>query len=119
MFRRTHVLAIVTMAVGVLLGYAAASGKWNPLSLAGASAAPEGQALSKPGGCCTEGPSSAPCCSEGATRELLVARADEQAQPQAGGQPAAASGKKPNILVIFGDDIGIPQISAYTQGMMG
>jgi arylsulfatase len=26
---------------------------------------------------------------------------------------------KPNILVIFGDDIGIPQISAYTMGMMG
>src|SRR5262245_35712569 len=30
-----------------------------------------------------------------------------------------AQAKKPNILVIFGDDIGIPQISAYTQGLMG
>src|SRR5262249_7262588 len=29
------------------------------------------------------------------------------------------SAKKPNILVIFGDDIGIPQISAYTMGLMG
>lgn len=27
--------------------------------------------------------------------------------------------KKPNILVIFGDDIGISQISAYTRGIMG
>ncbi|MBV4360301.1 arylsulfatase [Pinibacter aurantiacus] len=27
--------------------------------------------------------------------------------------------KKPNILVIFGDDIGISQISAYTMGIMG
>src|SRR5262245_10390977 len=27
--------------------------------------------------------------------------------------------KQPNILVIFGDDIGIPQISAYTRGLMG
>jgi arylsulfatase A-like enzyme len=26
---------------------------------------------------------------------------------------------RPNILVIFGDDIGIPQISAYTRGLMG
>lgn len=26
---------------------------------------------------------------------------------------------KPNILVIFGDDIGVPQISAYTRGLMG
>jgi len=33
--------------------------------------------------------------------------------------PAHAQAKKPNILVIFGDDIGIPQISAYTQGLMG
>lgn len=34
---------------------------------------------------------------------------------------AAKAGKatKPNILVIFGDDIGIPQISAYTRGLMG
>ncbi|CAN7360365.1 arylsulfatase [Rhizobium sp. LjRoot254] len=34
-------------------------------------------------------------------------------------QPATSTGKKPNILVIFGDDIGIPQISAYTMGLMG
>ncbi|MGH3805006.1 MAG: sulfatase-like hydrolase/transferase, partial [Pseudonocardiaceae bacterium] len=31
----------------------------------------------------------------------------------------AGKAKKPNILVIFGDDIGIPQISAYTRGLMG
>ena len=41
----------------------------------------------------------------------------ESAQAQQA--PAAASGKLPNILVIFGDDIGIPQISAYTMGLMG
>src|SRR5215469_6308436 len=34
-------------------------------------------------------------------------------------QPAAPSGKKPNILVIFGDDIGIANISAYSMGLMG
>ncbi|MCC6491574.1 MAG: arylsulfatase [Pirellulales bacterium] len=33
--------------------------------------------------------------------------------------PAYAQDQKPNILVIFGDDIGIPQISAYSQGLMG
>src|SRR5262249_36463200 len=31
----------------------------------------------------------------------------------------AASKKQPNILVIFGDDIGQSQISAYTMGLMG
>ena len=34
-------------------------------------------------------------------------------------QPAAAAGDKPNILVIFGDDIGTANISAYSQGLMG
>lgn len=34
-------------------------------------------------------------------------------------QPAASTSKPPNVLVIFGDDIGIPQISAYTMGLMG
>lgn len=34
-------------------------------------------------------------------------------------QPVANTGKPPNVLVIFGDDIGIPQISAYTMGLMG
>ena len=33
--------------------------------------------------------------------------------------PAAAADKKPNILVIMGDDIGIWNLSAYHQGMMG
>ncbi len=33
--------------------------------------------------------------------------------------PALAQEKKPNILVIFGDDIGQANISAYTMGLMG
>jgi len=43
-----------------------------------------------------------------------------QAQPRPGAAPApAAGGRKPNILVIFGDDIGYFNISAYNRGMMG
>jgi arylsulfatase len=42
-----------------------------------------------------------------------------QAQQTPAPAPTPAGGRKPNILVIFGDDIGIPQISAYTQGLMG
>ncbi len=40
---------------------------------------------------------------------------------QAQGAPAKAqdSGKKPNILVIFGDDIGQTNISAYGKGVVG
>lgn len=33
--------------------------------------------------------------------------------------PAQADQKKPNILVIFGDDVGQSNISAYTHGLMG
>jgi arylsulfatase len=41
-----------------------------------------------------------------------VRSAQAQAQP-------AASGQRPNILVIFGDDIGLANISAYSHGLMG
>jgi arylsulfatase A-like enzyme len=34
-------------------------------------------------------------------------------------QNAAAQNKKPNILVIFGDDIGITNLSVYSNGLMG
>ena len=38
---------------------------------------------------------------------------------EAAAAKAAANGKKPNILVIIGDDVGIWNISAYHRGMMG
>jgi arylsulfatase A-like enzyme len=41
------------------------------------------------------------------------------AQAQQQPQTAAPSGRKPNILVIFGDDIGQTNISAYSFGLMG
>jgi arylsulfatase A-like enzyme len=41
------------------------------------------------------------------------------AQAQSQQSTPSASGKKPNILVIFGDDIGQSNISAYTFGLMG
>ncbi|MET0706587.1 MAG: arylsulfatase [Tardiphaga sp.] len=34
-------------------------------------------------------------------------------------QPAAPSGQRPNILVIWGDDVGIANVSAYSFGLMG
>src|SRR6476620_2508864 len=43
-----------------------------------------------------------------------VAQAQQPKQPS-----TAPSERKPNILVIFGDDIGQSNISAYTFGLMG
>ena len=36
-----------------------------------------------------------------------------------GSSAAQGGAKKPNILVIFGDDIGYWNVSAYNRGMMG
>lgn len=44
----------------------------------------------------------------------LTAQAADAPAKKASGKP-----KKPNILVIFGDDIGIMNLSAYNNGMMG
>ena len=38
---------------------------------------------------------------------------------QQGAASATATAKKPNILVIMGDDIGMWNVGAYTHGMMG
>ncbi|XUY25613.1 arylsulfatase [Agrobacterium sp. rho-8.1] len=44
--------------------------------------------------------------------------AQAQAQQQTTTQPAA-SGQKPNILVIFTDDVGQTNVSLYSRGLMG
>jgi arylsulfatase len=38
---------------------------------------------------------------------------------QAQAQQPAPSGQRPNILVIWGDDVGVANVSAYTFGLMG
>jgi len=63
----------------------------------------------------------------GDTFSTHVARAEPQTSPQrqppqpsSRRQPQnAPAGQKPNVLVIFGDDIGIANVSAYSDGVMG
>jgi arylsulfatase len=55
-----------------------------------------------------------------AAASALGASSQAQQRPTAQAQPATpAAGRRPNILVIFGDDIGYWNISAYNRGMMG
>ena len=42
-----------------------------------------------------------------------------QTEPETQSEATAQSAGKPNILVIYGDDIGISNISAYSDGLMG
>ncbi|OAF16601.1 arylsulfatase [Bradyrhizobium neotropicale] len=48
-----------------------------------------------------------------------LAQAQKAAPSPAPAATPASSGRKPNILVIFGDDIGQTNISAYSFGLMG
>jgi arylsulfatase A-like enzyme len=48
-----------------------------------------------------------------------LAQAQKDAPNATTAAPAASSGKKPNILIIWGDDVGVANISAYSNGLMG
>ncbi|MBB1627293.1 arylsulfatase [Achromobacter sp. UMC71] len=49
----------------------------------------------------------------------VMGGAQAQAQNAQSSPQGQTSGKKPNILVIFGDDVGQANISAYTRGVVG
>ena len=57
------------------------------------------------------------CCPDRPASNVLLAQVDAKTTA-AQGEPTA-SGKKPNIVVIMGDDVGTWNISAYHRGMMG
>src|SRR5262245_56282427 len=105
MFRNTRVQVLAALAVGVLLGYLAASGRFGPHQ---AEASPSTQQSAEkpavPGG-------DRPGCCDGAARNNLLALARQDGKDQ----PA---GKKPNIVFIMGDDVGWFQIGAYHRGIM-
>jgi arylsulfatase len=104
------------LTVGALLGYAAASGKWNLFPQTRAAAGPEGQAVAQPSDPVSEGTPEAGCCSEEVRKGELLALANHNAAVAA---RAEGAGKKPNILVIMGDDIGWYNPSIYNRGDMG
>src|SRR5262245_54630232 len=104
--RKVTVQAVLMLAVGCALGYATASGKLNFFGHTDEAAGQE-----------RGGQSAEPakdCCTLGGGREALLARADDPKK-----DPPARDGKKPNILVIMGDDIGWFNPSCYHQGVMG
>src|SRR5262245_7712824 len=96
MTKQPMIQGLLCLALGGVLGVIAASGGASPPARAG-----------------TPPP---PCCSFGTSRaELLAAANTQEADAEPVAQPAQ---KKPNILVIMGDDVGWFNIGAYHQGMM-
>jgi arylsulfatase len=110
MLKNTRVQMIAMLAIGGLLGYAAASGRLDVFSRAS-------EKPSQPSIAETEGNGGGEaCCCDGVTKGQLVAMAN----PKVNEAVAAAqkNGKKPNIVFIMGDDVGWFQIGAYHRGMM-
>ena len=100
--KRTNTQAVALLAIGSFLGYLAATVDWPQT----ASASPAGTAVI--------GETS--CSPSELNRGTLLALASHN---EVVAENAAQTGKKPNILVIFGDDIGQSNVSAYTMGLMG
>ena len=96
------------VVLGAMLGYVAATGEWVRIERPASASAVEsgGDQLPRPA-----------CCRDGSARNTLLALAAATTVVTQAQAPAA--GKKPNILVIFGDDIGQANVSAYTMGLMG
>jgi arylsulfatase len=114
MLRNTKIHMLLVLVAGAAIGYAAASGKLNPFPKAEAAPPQESSTAEKTAG--TQ-PGEPACCSEGVSKgQLLLAFADPNARATAA--KAQASGKKPNIVFIMGDDIGWFNIGAYHQGIM-
>jgi arylsulfatase len=113
---RLHIVAVITL--GGTLGYlTAAAGPENVISaslvpklafgnLASQSVYPDKAQRASQARC---------CCSEVAHKEELLVLAGDNAAAAVVQEPD----KKPNILVIWGDDIGQSNISAYTMGLVG
>jgi len=115
MLRHSRLSTVAALACGALLGWLAASGVIDP----GRSARANGPKPSAP----AETPTTTRTqCGPESGRATLLARGDVTAAiatAVTAQEGASGSTKKPNILVIFGDDIGQANISAYTMGLMG
>ncbi len=115
MFRNPRLQMLAVLAAGGLLGYLAAAGPLNPFlraDAAPAASAPLPSAATRPE---SDRPGS-PCCSEASGTGGLLALARHNAAVNANAQQA---GKKPNICIIWGDDVGQSNVSAYSMGLMG
>jgi arylsulfatase len=98
MLRLKNFAVPAALLVGAMAGWLAATGHLGAVLQTGGRSV---QAAAPPAGDA--------CCGDGCARTQFIAHTQDDRK----------SGKKPNILVIFGDDIGQSNISAYTHGLMG
>lgn len=113
-----QVQTVAVLSIGAVLGFLAASGE-SPLPARADATRPASAPITEP---VTKVPAAiAPCCDEKLDRTLAFADAVAEANAATLVQveKATKAGKKPNIVIIWGDDVGQSNISAYTHGLMG
>jgi arylsulfatase A-like enzyme len=122
---RSNLSTLAVLTLGVVLGWAAAAGKFEMRSDAQASEAQQlanafpkqlkltlGENSSAESQC-----ADGLCCQSGKNKTLEVAMVNNHnLQVSANAQQ---SGKKPNICIIWGDDVGQSNVSVYSHGVMG
>jgi arylsulfatase len=107
---------MTALAAGAILGFLAATDRLG--TFPNAQAAPRSGSEARLAPLVeSAGGSNGASCSEALGKSTLLALAAPRATSTAAA--AQAAGSKPNILVIWGDDIGIHNISAYNHGIMG
>ncbi len=104
--------SLACVGLGAVLGFVAATRDVAPSSRAGTATPPARHAATEDGAT-DRGAGTPSCCSEGVARNVLLAQAGAETT-----KAKSPSAKKPNIVVIMGDDIGWFNIGAYHRGMM-
>jgi len=110
--RHSALQLAVVLGLGASLGYLAAVGLLD--------ASPAALASEQPALTSTTGDPPRACevrCSEGLSRQSMLSTLSTGLVTASA--PTAQEGKKPNIVIIWGDDIGQSNISAYSHGLMG
>jgi arylsulfatase A-like enzyme len=115
MLRNPRLQTAAVLAAGILLGYLSAADRLNPFPKAHAAPSPA-DGMNQAGSAQRASDAGPASCSEGVSKGTLLA----MAAPKAGEtvRSVQASGKKPNIIMIMGDDVGWFNIGAYHQGIM-
>src|SRR5215207_8643339 len=105
MLHKSNLPVLIALAIGAGGGWAASSGQFDSLlkadqTVTSTTATPPTAGLD--------------CCGGVDKAALTAIRAHNEKVSAT----AAQAGKKPNIVVIMGDDVGIWNIGAYHRGMM-
>lgn len=123
MRRQTINSSIAVLAIGSLIGYLAAQMDFQPTLKAATSPTTldlDSLSLKQPS-LSVESlsqPTAPSCCSRGLSRSEQTALASHN-ELVAATLAQNGSTKKPNICIIWGDDVGQSNISAYSMGLMG